>query len=128
MSFLSVHPSLPHPLGALLRKSPVPWRTGTHSLSFCILVFSLCLCVSCAPKGSGGAGDTAERASSSNEIVAPPAGMRLGAQYISALGEQCYEVFPQVGAASQSRAYCLQSGMWTLLPDIFMTVPASGGL
>jgi hypothetical protein len=56
-----------------------------------------------------------------------PAGVRLGSPYFSALGEQCYEAYPEGGPASAPRAYCLRQGKWELLPDIYLSVPDQGG-
>ncbi len=57
-----------------------------------------------------------------------PGDMQLGTSYTSALNEPCYEAFPLQGFAGQPRAYCLRGGSWVLLPNVFMTIPASGGL
>ncbi|MDL2267359.1 hypothetical protein LJC46_05155 [Desulfovibrio sp. OttesenSCG-928-G15] len=56
----------------------------------------------------------------------PPEGMRLGQSYVSALNEPCYEAFPVYGATPQPQAYCQRAGGWTLLPNMYMTVPHSG--
>ena len=55
----------------------------------------------------------------------PPAGIRLGSAYFSALGEPCYEAYPANGPDGQPRAYCMQQGQWTLLPQIYMSVPTA---
>ena len=57
---------------------------------------------------------------------AAPAGMRLGARYISALNEPCYEAYPESIAVSRPQAYCLRGDNWTLLPQIYLTVPQTG--
>ena len=52
--------------------------------------------------------------------------MRLGASYISALGEDCYEVIAEQAPAPPGRALCLRQRGWELLPSIYMDIPAAG--
>ena len=52
-----------------------------------------------------------------------PDGLRLGAFYVSALNEACYEAFPLHSPSAQPRAYCLRSASWLLLPDIYPDPP-----
>ena len=54
-----------------------------------------------------------------------PLGMLLGAPYISALGESCYEVTTGQPPASPGRALCLRQQGWELLPPIYMDIPAA---
>jgi hypothetical protein len=54
---------------------------------------------------------------------APPEGLRLGAFYVSALNEECYEAFPLDGPSARPRAYCRRSASWLLLPDIYPDLP-----
>ena len=54
----------------------------------------------------------------------PPAGMRLGAQYVSGLNEPCYELYPADGALAQPQALCMRKGNWEVVPAIFMIVPS----
>jgi hypothetical protein len=56
---------------------------------------------------------------------APPDELRLGASYISALNELCYEAFALDGSSARPRAYCQRSGSWLLLPDVYMAPPES---
>jgi hypothetical protein len=55
---------------------------------------------------------------------APPAGMTLGQAYVSALNENCYEVFSNT-RPPQTYAMCYRQGAWALSPGIFMSVPQS---
>jgi hypothetical protein len=48
-----------------------------------------------------------------------PAGFRLGEPYVSALGEECRELWPETGPAMGAGAYCLRGEGWTVLPDIY---------
>lgn len=57
-------------------------------------------------------------------LSSAPAGMRLGAAYISALNEPCYEAFVENSPSTLPQAYCQRKGVWTLLPCIYMSVPA----
>ncbi len=59
-------------------------------------------------------------------MASVPPGMRLGTPYVSALGENCYEVLPAVDAVSPVRALCLRGQIWTLLPLIYMDTPSGG--
>ena len=67
---------------------------------------------------------SAENAAAAVKSV--PAGMRLGAPYISALGESCYEVIAEHAPASPGQALCFRQQRWELLPPIYMNIPATG--
>jgi hypothetical protein len=55
----------------------------------------------------------------------PPPGMSIGQAYVSALNENCYEVFSD-GRPPQTYAMCYRNGAWDLSPGIFMSVPQGG--
>lgn len=95
-----------------------------------IRILILCCCLSLAagcatggaerPRGSG-ARPASDQAPQSDPV--PPAGMRLGARYMSGLNEPCYELYPVDGALAQPQALCLRNGNWETFPAIFMHVP-----
>jgi hypothetical protein len=86
--------------------------------------FLCCLLQGCRATGGAAAGDAPETALA--EMSAPaPAGTRLGYPYVSALGEQCREAYPESGPSGGAGVYCLRNGKWELLPDIYMSVPAA---
>jgi hypothetical protein len=61
-------------------------------------------------------------------LPTPPAEIRLGNSYISALGEQCYEAYLSGSPTSQVQAYCHQDEGWVLLPQIYTGVPMGAAL
>ncbi len=95
----------------------------------------LCLFSGCAPAGQGtgySAGNPTERPArlsgfdQSGAAQNLPRGMSLGAPYVSALGEPCYEALPENAPAGAGQAVCLRQKEWELLPPIYMTMPAAG--
>ncbi len=65
-------------------------------------------------------------ATQTDAMAAIPPEMRLGAPYVSALGESCYQVLSAADAVTPVRAICLRGQIWTLLPLIYMDTPAGG--
>lgn len=90
-----------------------------------LLLAALCSCQLKRTRSAGKNEPTAPPEEMSFASVAPPQGMRLGPSYVSALGEACFEAYPEYGGTSQAQAYCRRDGQWTLLPDIFMHPPHS---
>lgn len=95
----------------------------------------LCLVSACSSKVKGVDFSPAEHpeaimhmsgVTQADAAAAVPPGMRLGAPYVSALGENCYEVLPAADAVAPARALCLHGQSWALLPFIYMDTPAGG--
>ena len=89
------------------------------------LLCSLCLVSGCSAARHGSTALPAEQQENGAPQSVPP-GMRLGAPYISALGENCYEVISGQTPAPPGQALCLRQRGWELLPPIYMDIPASG--
>ena len=83
----------------------------------------LALLGACAHSGTGG--DPSSVRVPMEQAALPP-GMRLGAEYTSALNEQCYGVYQVDGPAVQAHVLCWREKSWELLPPMYMIVPASG--
>ena len=85
----------------------------------------LCLTLGCAAGYSDSpASQTAVAGEAREADPVPPSGMRLGAMYMSALNEPCYELYPISGELAQPQAYCRRNGSWDVIPAIFENVPS----
>ena len=89
---------------------------------FCMVLVCLS-CFGCAPRPEVTAPQGESRAAM---IPSAPEGMRLGAPYLSALNEQCFEAYPADAPSSQPQAMCARDGGWTLLPAIYLSLPTHG--
>ena len=49
--------------------------------------------------------------------------MRLGAPYISALNESCYELIPLGGTLEPTQALCLRDNRWQTAPSVLTVLP-----
>lgn len=92
-----------------------------------MLTAAVCACLllgGCAAKNVAG-NEGADSGESLRVAAAPqaPQGMRLGAPYLSALNEQCYELFSESGPAESAQAVCLREGAWERLSPIYMDLP-----
>ena len=56
---------------------------------------------------------------------AAPQDMRLGNAYVSALGEECYELIPVAAPFESSRAMCLRGGQWEVLSPVLTNLPGT---
>jgi hypothetical protein len=98
-------------------------KTRTSSV---LLVFFLgCFLQGCRTAGGAAAGGSMPGTDLMETSASAPSGMRLGHPYVSALGEQCREAYPESGPHGGPGAYCLRGGNWVLLPNIYLTVPAA---
>ncbi len=97
--------------------------------------FLLCFACGCAATGQGSTPSLADREAAFTHLEGGnladagqklPPGTRLGAPYISALGESCYEVASEQTPAPPGQALCLRQQGWELLPPIHMDIPATG--
>ena len=88
------------------------------------LLCLLCLVSGCIAARRGSPPLPAEQQEDGAPQSVPP-GMRLGASYISALGESCYEVLAGQAPAPGGRALCLRQRGWELLPPIYMDMPTA---
>ena len=99
------------------------------------LLCLFCLVSGCATAGEGSSASLANPKEAFTHItggnlrvaeLSLPLGTRLGAPYISALGENCYEVSSQTLPPLPVQALCQRSHGWELLPSIYMDIPAVG--
>lgn len=98
----------------------------TKTLTRICLVCLCCLFVGCAaqsPAGGGAAAPAAAPAADGFAIPAAPAGMLLGASYVSALNESCYELLPASGSFEPAQALCLRGGTWHTVPPVRAPLP-----
>jgi len=98
------------------------------TVSLVWLLCGFCLLSGCTAARSDSASSPAEQKELSSPAVAAqkvPPGMRLGAPYTSALGENCYQVIAEQVPAPPGQALCLRQQGWELLPSIYMDIPAA---
>jgi hypothetical protein len=81
-----------------------------NRLFYFFFLFALCLCSSCATRGTE---------AQPVGIPVAPVETRLGFIYLSALGERCYELIPKIQGPSALRAICLRQGEWVVLPPVY---------
>ncbi len=94
---------------------------------FPAIVFAACLSSGCASHQYTSNAESLHTTgiNAFTATAALPDGMRLGRPYISALGENCYEITALAGSSSQNQALCEQMGAWRLLPSVYMNAPTA---
>ena len=85
------------------------------------------VCLSCVLAGCGShtgpEGSAEGSAAISGTVPSVPSGMRLGAAYISALNESCYELTPLSGTLEPTQALCLRDNRWQTAPSVLTVLP-----
>lgn len=123
MLMVGIHRAMP---GSLLLFPHILTQIDIDMHTKFLSLFCLCLLLSVAGCATGSDSSSGVNASPAGQaqVTEPeaPAGTRLGAHYMSALNEPCYEVHSADGSAS-TQALCLRKGSWELVPGIFMNVP-----
>ena len=88
---------------------------------FPLCFFAMCTSLGCAKKKSSLRQDASVNVAGATALLL--AGAQLGKTYFSALGEQCFEVYPSGGPSAQIQAMCMRKEGWTLLPPIYQALP-----
>ncbi len=85
------------------------------------------VCLGCALAGCAARPAPGESAAAGGVFAgpapAPPAGTRLGAPYVSALNEPCYELLPAAGPFDPPQALCLRGRAWEVAPSVLAVLP-----